>query len=79
MFEQLFLIVFDRRHIKDVRIWVLVVLAIANAGSFYYYHTRIVKPRMDRQGRRQRSIIEVMKIRSKVEAYEREHPDPRDR
>jgi hypothetical protein len=73
MFEEVFRIIFDRRHIKDLRIWVLIVLALANAGSFYVYHTRFVKPRLDRQRDKIRAIIKAAKLQKKIEEDNDDH------
>lgn len=75
MFEEIFRIVFDRRHIKDVRLWVLVVLVIAEVASFYFYdkiRTRPILERQDRQGMKIRQIIKVGKFRDKIDALEPE-------
>lgn len=71
MFEEIFRIIFDRRHIKDLRLWVLVVLLIAEVCSFWAYDKFRVGPlldRQDRQGLRIRQIIKVGRFREKIDA-----------
>lgn len=72
MFQEIWLIIFDRRHIKDVRIWTLIVLVLAEVGSFYAYHKYIVSPRFERQGRKIKQIIEVGRFKAKIDALPRE-------
>lgn len=72
MFEELFRIVFDRRHIKDVRVWVLIVLVISEASGFFFYDKYRVQPRFERQGLRIKQIITVGKFRNKIEALPKE-------
>ncbi len=62
MFEELFRIIFDRRHIKDLRIWVMVMLVLANAGSFYIYHTRFIMPRLERQSKKIKALMRAAKL-----------------
>lgn len=81
MFEEIFRIIFDRRHIKDVRLWVLVVLLIAEVGSFWAYDKLRIKPmidRQDRQGLRIRQIIMVGKFRDKIDALKPEETPRRE-
>ena len=81
MFQEIFRIIFDRRHIKDVRIWVLVILAIANVSSFYIYDKHIVKPmqeRLDKQGKRIRQIIRAGKLQEKIDALPQENQGGRE-
>lgn len=67
MFEEVFRIIFDRRHVKDLRIWVVLMIAI---GVFAYHKIIIspIKDRQDRQGLRIRQIIRVGKFREKIDA-----------
>jgi hypothetical protein len=79
MFEELFRIIFDRRHIKDVRLWVLIVLILAEVASFHVYNKYIVKPigdRVERHGKRIRAIIEVGHFRDRIDALERTQREP---
>lgn len=67
MFEEAFRVIFDRRHIKDVRLWTILMIAI----GFWCYHKLIIVPmkdRQDRQGLRIRQIIKVGKFRDKIDA-----------
>lgn len=66
MFE-IFRIIFDRRHVKDLRLWVLLMLAIGFGG----YHKFVIVPmieRQDRQGLRIRQIIKVGRFRERIDA-----------
>lgn len=70
MFEEVFKIIFDRRHVKDVRLWVLIILVISNACSFYFYNKYVVMPireKTDRQGKRIRQIVKVGKFQAKMD------------
>lgn len=63
----IFRIIFDRRHVKDVRLWVILMIAI----GFGCYHKLVITPlkdRQDRQGKKIRQIIEVAKLRAKIDA-----------
>ena len=80
MFEELFRIIFDRRHIKDLRLWVLVILLIAEASSFYVYDKYVVKPirdRQEKQGLRIRQIIKVGRFRDRIAALPPEEKEQR--
>lgn len=71
MFQEIFLIIFDRRHIKDIRLWVILIVVIASVSSFFTYHKYVIKPmqdRIERQGKRIRQIIDVAHLRSKIDA-----------
>ena len=67
MFEEVFRIIFDRRHVKDLRLWVALMIAI---GLFAYHKIVItpIKDRQDRQGLRIRQIIHVAHLRDKIDA-----------
>lgn len=63
-------LIFDRRHVKDLRNWVLMILLIA----FGIYHKFAIKPmqeRMDRQGKRIHQIISVAHLSEKMAALEK--------
>lgn len=65
MFEIL-RIIFDRRHVKDLRLWVLLMLFI----GFCAYHWLVIKPIQEKQrrhGQKQRAIVSVLGIEKKVE------------
>ena len=60
---EIFGIIFDRRHIKDVRLWTLTVLFI----GFAVYHWQVIKPlkkRQDRQGKRIGIRVDLRAIRA---------------
>jgi len=87
MFEEVFRIIFDRRHIKDIRIWVLIILVMAEVASFWCYDKYRLQPvldRQERQGLRIRQIIKVGRFREKIDALRpedtprREHRSPLD-
>lgn len=64
---EIFRIIFDRRHIKDLRIWTLLMLAI----GFGCYHKLVILPmqdRQERQGLRIRQIIKVGRFRDRIDA-----------
>lgn len=69
MFE-IFYIIFDRRHVKDPRTWVMLVLAIT-LGAYHRYY---VKPRLDRHGEKIRLIIKAGKLEAKINALKQESP-----
>lgn len=84
MFEEIYRIIFDRRHIKDVRIWVLIVLLIAEVSSFFFYDKYRVLPlvhpiveRQEKQGKRIKDIIKVGKFRERISALTPDDPDDR--
>lgn len=64
---EIFRIIFDRRHIKDLRLWTLLMLAI----GFCAYHKLVILPmqdRQERQGLRIRQIIKVGRFRDRIDA-----------
>ena len=68
---EIFGIIFDRRHIKDVRLWTLTVLFI----GFAVYHWQVIKPlkeRQDRQGKRIHQIIFAAHLSDKIAALEKD-------
>jgi hypothetical protein len=63
-------ILFDRKHVKDVRNWVLMILVIA----FGSYHRLAIKPmqeRLDKQGKRILEIIRIANLANKIENLEK--------
>lgn len=65
---EIFYIIFDRRHVKDVRVWVLLILTIA-LGAYHRYY---VEPRFERQGKKIKAIIEVGHFKAKIDALQKE-------
>ncbi len=63
-------LVFDRRHVKDMRNWVLIILF----ASFGVYHKFVIMPiheRLDRHGKKIRNIIKVARLADKMEALDK--------
>ncbi len=59
-------IIFDRRHVKDPRTWVIFMLMI----SFGFYHCLVIKPmkaRMERQGKALHILKEAAKTKWKLD------------
>lgn len=64
---EIFRILFDRRHVKDVRIWVLMIIAIV--FGFYHKFTIIpIQERQERQGKKIRQIIFAAHLQGKLGA-----------
>lgn len=66
---EIFRIIFDRRHVKDVRLWVLLMIAIG-LGCYHKLVIVPIKDRQDRQGLRIRQIIKVGHFRDRIDALE---------
>lgn len=70
----IFRIIFDRRHVKDMRLWTIMMIALAS----FSYHQIVIRPmqqRIEKHGKRIRNIIKAGRLEAKISALEKGSKD----